>query len=138
MASRNLGYLPLNYKGGSNIVSDVLRALLICAAGAAGSSLCFADGVCKDDNIPIDFVAVGEFTSPQCPGYTNNPFTKNAWEVAKASEGVVVCELPGYGQIGAIAASLIACGGVESGNCPARLDGLPNAFYLRSPSACLK
>ena len=100
------------------------------------SQVCRADGVCKTDKMPIDYVAVKEFVSPQCPGYSENPFVKNAWEVERAGEGIVACALPSYREIGAQAASLVPCDPVLGEQCPQRSDGLPNAIVLRSPSLC--
>lgn len=97
-----------------------------------------ADGVCKSSPIPIDHVAVAEFSSPQCPGYDNDPFAKNAWEVARVQDGTVACVLPPYKEIGAAVASLVPCDRVESTDCLPRRDGLANAVTMRTPAACLR
>lgn len=122
---------------GSLLIVSFLRVSLIVAAVFVRAWPCQADGICRNDRMPLDFVPVKAFSSPQCPGFTGNPFVMNAWEVTKAKDGVLACELPKYQDIGATAASLIPCDRVHQDACPARSDGLPNAFYLRSPKECL-
>lgn len=112
----------------------VLCCWLTCGLGSSA----LADAVCKDANVPLDYVPVAEFASPQCAGYSVDPFAMNAWEVALAEDGVVACRKPDPTQLGAIAASLLPCERTHSNGCPRRPDGLPNAVTLRTPASCLK
>jgi hypothetical protein len=95
------------------------------------------DGICKKDDVPTDYVAVGEFNSPECDDGAN-PLAKNAWRVEPVRDGITVCALPKYEVLGAKVAELLACEHVVSEKCNPRLDGLPNAIVLRSPAGCVK
>jgi hypothetical protein len=111
------------------IVASVVGLLLTATSS-------YADGVCKKDLIPLNYVAVAEFYSPECDT-TANPFVKNAWEVEPVSEGITVCSLPDRLSIGPKVASMISCETAHSDRCPMRLDGLRNARILPSPAACI-
>ena len=114
------------------ITSAVCLALTLTCIPKRSS----ADAICKGAPIPIDFVPIAELASPQCPGYADDPFAKNALELAPAADGVVACFLPSYREIGPTAASLIPCERVISEGCGSRLDGLPQAVTLRTPKSC--
>jgi hypothetical protein len=103
----------------------------------AAAVTCNADAVCKKRGISGDYVAVEELYSPECDDGAD-PFTKNAWEVAPARDGITECALPSYARRSAKVAQLVPCEHVYSPKCADRLDGLPNARILRSPGECVK
>lgn len=110
---------------------------LLCLGLFGGDPLHGQDGVCKKDNLPVDYVAVAEFNSPECDD-GSNPLAMNAWRVERVRDGITVYALPSYQIIGARVAELVACESVHSERCSVRLDGLPNAMVLRSPAECVR
>src|ERR1700722_13763231 len=115
----------------SRIIKAALLLAIIWMAALARAQE--TKGICKGDRVPTDRVIVGEFESSQC----DPPDTLNAWDTALPMDGMAVCK----NQNPIVLADenvlqFVPCELLDSEKCPSNNDQSPNAYRLRTASAC--